>query len=249
LTFPTEERAFEHLSQAHEARRVWDSIEVLPNDAPPAKKDNPPTQRAVPKPPKVTLHTTAQPKVVKRPREEMVAIIAGPNDVNMEIRTVNGQWLCPACHEPRASANAISRHLSSNCRKLKTTYEQPKESLLNREAPNPPRVVSARQQCRVLGIQMEDNFSDDEEIPRLSEKVADAPRPPISPEPQFDGWTIVPEDPKEDSEPGKSPGFPTKFVLKRQRIYSTDKRRKLTEKPNDENGEMDECSPPIATRC
>jgi rubredoxin len=242
LTFPTEENAFEHLNQMH-ARRVWDSIDDGPKAAPPPKEVNPPTQRAKPKVTAPTV-TVAPPKVVKRPREETVSIIGGPDGVNMEIRTVNGEWLCPACHATRGSANAISRHLSSNCPMLKNGYEQPKESLFKREAQKPQRLVSQRQQCRALGIRMEELLSlDDDDKSRLSETGG-----PSSREAQFDKWIIVPEEPIAESTSAEFSCFPTKFRFKRQRTYRTDKRKKLTEKLNDDTGGMDECSPPIAPR-
>jgi ribosomal protein L37AE/L43A len=239
LTFPTEEHAFEHLSHAHEARRVWDSDG--PDGAPPAKEVNP-TSRVVPKAPKVTPPAIAHP--IKRPHEEMVSTIAGPDGVKIKIRTVDGIWYCPACHERRGSSSAISRHLSANCPGIKNRYEQPKEWPFKREGLKPQRVVSERQQCRALGIRMEDNLSsDDEDISRLTEVVVDASSTLASPEPQLDHWIIVPGHPNAESDSAKSPGFPTKFLFKLQRKYQTDKRRKLTEKLNDDNGEMDDVNP------
>ena len=210
LAFRTEAIASSHLKEMHHWRQALDQIDVLPG--PP-----PSTERKL-------LAKRSPSKPAKRPREEAV-IISGPDGVNMEISTENGKWYCPACRKPRATAGAISRHLSSNCPALQKGLESSLESHSNIKAPDIDRhPVSLRLSYRQLGVRLDEKLSRDPEGEvkvSLSTKAAlDTSIAAPSPEPQVGEWAIVPADPIDEAE--FENGFRTKFRFKRLRPVPAD---------------------------
>ena len=168
-TFGNKVIAVYHLNHEHDTRRAIDFKEMIevqplprqPHKVEPLVKVEEPIPQSKPTPPK----------------RKVTAEILGPTGL-IEVREVDGKWPCPAgCGATLGNASAASRHINSTaCYHVLMQMEGQKSPL--KATGEPGRLpVSARIQCRQLGISMRSDITD--ALPDISLQSKAIPKPNV----------------------------------------------------------------------
>ena len=158
-----------HLNHEHDTRRALDFKEVI---------EVQPLPRQTHKVDPIVKVEESKPEI-KPPaaKRKVTAEILGPGGL-VTVREVDGKWLCPAgCGATLSTVSSVSRHANSSaCYHVLQKVEQPKSPF--RTTREPGRLpVSARMQCRQLGISMETDITDPlADVPQQSKSI---PKPNV----------------------------------------------------------------------